>query len=255
MAERSQLNQLREISARYGLLKDGKLDGAGKRVPELPKEARKRISSIFSFFADREAVETIQPLFATSLTLPDSLQNKSSWSRTYRQTRQLHVVSGLPEWNEYGLDAVENTRFSFETENLVAQPLGQGRYWLRSLDFSAYQNRFNDNQAELTLREGKFRLVEAPQGRYLELSKQTASNDWHPVIRVNMAAFCDSLIERSGNSGFGSVPLPAQRLTLHIRNEQAALHLYLRYINRGKAASSADQEVYNYDGDALLEIR
>jgi Domain of unknown function (DUF4153) len=254
VAQRSQLNQLREISAQYGLLKDGKLDGAGQRVPNLPQEARKRISSIFDFFADREAVDELQPFFATKLTMPDSLQKRSGWARTYQQKRQLHAVSGVPEWNEYGTDAINDTDFSFTTEHLDAQPLGQGRYWLRTLDLSAYRNPGNDSQAELPLREGTFQLVKTPQGQYLELRQRTDSNSWKPVLRMNMAAFCDSLIERSGNSGFTSVPLPAQRLTLHVRNEQAALHLYLSYVNRTKN-ESANSEEYTYGGDAILEVK
>ncbi|RSK47137.1 DUF4153 domain-containing protein [Hymenobacter rigui] len=254
VAQRSQLNQFREISAQYGLLKDGKLDGAGKRVPNLPKEARKRISSIFDFFADREAVEKLQPFFATKLTVSDSLLKRSGWARTYQQRRQLYAVSGVPERNEYGTDDIDDTHFSFTTEHLDAQPLGQGRYWLRTLDLSAYRNPGNDSQAELPLREGTFQLVKTPQGQYLELRQRTDSNGWKPVLRMNMAAFCDSLIVRSGNSGFTSVPLPAQRLTLHVRNEQAALHLYLSYVNRTKN-ESANSEEYTYGGDAILEVK
>ncbi|AHJ97219.1 hypothetical protein Hsw_1624 [Hymenobacter swuensis DY53] len=207
VAQRSQLNQLREISMQYKLLKDGKLDGAGKRVPNLPKEARKRINSVFDFFADREDVEKLQPLFATKLVLPGSLQNKPRWLHTYHRTKQLHTISGLPEWNEYGADAIDNTHFSFTTEHLDAQPLGQGRCWLRTLDLSTYQRLKDVNQAEFTLREGTFQLVKTPQGQYLELRKQTDLNSWKPVLKMNMAAFCDSLIEYSGDSDFTSVPL------------------------------------------------
>ncbi|WP_426491594.1 DUF4153 domain-containing protein [Hymenobacter sp. 102] len=254
VARRSQLNQLSEISAQYGLLKAGKLDGAGKRVPNLPKEARKRISSIFDFFADREAVDKLQPFFATKIVLPDSLHNKPRWARTYPQTKQLYAISGLPEWNEYGTDAIDDTHFSFTTEHSDAQSLGEGRYWLRTLDLSAYQKLKDINQAEFTIREGTFQLLKTSQGRFLELRQQTASNVWKPILIMNMAAFGDSLIERSGNSGFTSVPLPTQQLTLHFRNEQAALHLYLRYINRTKNQSDNSEE-YTYDGDAMLEVK
>ena len=50
VAERSQLAQLRELTTRYGLLRNGRLDGAAARAPELPQNAQRRLSSIFLFF-------------------------------------------------------------------------------------------------------------------------------------------------------------------------------------------------------------
>src|SRR5205823_4323861 len=101
VAQRSQLAQLHQLAGRYHLLKDGRLDGAGKRVPKLPLAARKRLTSIFEFFTERDAVSRLQPLFASSLALPDSLQNSRDWVARHQQTDKIFAASGIAQASYY----------------------------------------------------------------------------------------------------------------------------------------------------------
>ncbi|UOQ76829.1 DUF4153 domain-containing protein [Hymenobacter sp. 5516J-16] len=116
-AERSQLNQLREISAEYNLLRNGKLDGAGARAPKLPLVVRQRLTSIFEFFAQRQALAELQPVFAGSLQLPDSLRQETPWERRHWQSTRLFALSGLERASPYATAANEEISATFDLKN------------------------------------------------------------------------------------------------------------------------------------------
>lgn len=248
VARRSQLNQLREISVQYGLLKDGKLDGAGERVKKLPKEARKRISSVFDFFATREAVENLQPLFTKKLVLPDSLQNRPRWSRTYQQTKQLYAISGLTEWDEYTDDAEENSGIiSFYTENPELQPLGGGRYWVPNVNSSVVEI---GGTIPLTLAEGNFRLRIPASGADVMLEQERATGQWQPQLTAHLDRLADSLVMQTSAERNTSQELPARSLTLRTTQGRYTLHLYLQRIT----CDIQHINSYTFESSALLEI-
>jgi Domain of unknown function (DUF4153) len=248
VAQRSQLNQLRQISAQYGLLKDGKLDGAGQRVPELPAEARKRISSIFDFFADREAVEKLQPLFAVKLVLPNLLQDKPRWFRARQQTEQLYDISNLSEWNEYADDAVENSGIvSFHAENSAVQSLGNGRYWIQNVNSSMVEV---GGGIPLTLLEGNFRLRVPDSGAEVILEQERATGQWQTQLTAPINRLADSLVVQTSAEKNTSQELPDRALTLRTTKSRYTLHLYLQRLTCDIQHSNS----YTFDGNALLEI-
>lgn len=248
VAQRSQLNQLREISAQYGLLKNGKLDGAGKRVPELPKAARKRISSIFDFFADREAVDKLQPLFAAKLTMPISLHDKPRWLHTYHRTKQLYAISGLPEWNEYVDYTDENTGdVSFYADNPTVQPLGNGRYWVHDVDSNVIEV---GGTISLTLMEGNFRLRIPDSGAEVILEQERATGQWQPQLTASLNRLADSLVAKTNAKRNTSQELPARFLTLRTAKGRYTLHLYMQRLTCDTVGTNS----YTFEGSALLEI-
>ncbi|WBO85644.1 DUF4153 domain-containing protein [Hymenobacter yonginensis] len=248
VAERSQLNQLREISKQYALLKDGKLDGAGQRVPEIPEEARKRISSIFDFFADREAVKELQPFFATKLTMPDSIRSMPRWSRSHQLTEELYDISNLSEWNKYAVDAQETSDIvSFHAENSAVQSLGNGRYWVQNVNSSMAEG---GGSIPLTLLEGNFRLRVPDSGAAVILEQERATGPWHPQLTAPLNRLADSLVVRTSAERNTSQELPARSLTLRTTKGRYTLHLYLQRLTCNIQHSNS----YTFEGNALLEI-
>ncbi|MDU0372718.1 DUF4153 domain-containing protein [Hymenobacter endophyticus] len=257
VARRSQLNQLREISTQYGLLKDGKLDGAGKRVSELPKEARKRISSIFDFFADREAVEKLQPFFATKLVLPDSLQNRFRWARTYQQTRQLYTISGLPEWNEYDQYSDEGgvhsgRRISFKPDNGSLWRLGDGRYLWTEVDTRHYQQPEREVVAEQFLPEGRFRFVSTGFGRQLHLEECMPSGDWHTQLVWHPGKLADSLSEKHSISNSDDIALSNTALNLQSQRGALSAQLLFSMLDREQ---HQDTVTYQYRAQVIMQLK
>ncbi|MCA8829769.1 DUF4153 domain-containing protein [Hymenobacter pini] len=248
VAQRSQLSQLQEISVEYGLLKDGKLDGSGKRVKNLPEEARKRISSVFDFFAHREAVDELQPLFVAKLTVPDSLRSMPRWLRTRQQTKQLYAISGFPEWNEYADDSEENSGIiSFYTENPEVHTLGNGRYWVPNVNSGVVEV---GGTIPLTLLEGNYRLRIPDSGEEVILEQERATGQWQPQLTAHLNRLADSLVVQTNAQRNTSQELPARSLTLGTTQSRYTLHLYLQRLT----CDIQHNNSYTFEGSALLEI-
>ncbi|RPD48447.1 DUF4153 domain-containing protein [Hymenobacter sediminis] len=252
VAERSQLNQLREISAQYKLLKDGKLDGAGKRVPKLPFVVRQRLTSIFIFFARREAVDKLQPLFAGSLQLPDSLWQDTPWRKTDWQTDRLFALSNLERTSRYATAADEEISASFGVENHDVLPLGNRLYLLNNLNVYQYSEPDKDTLADINVPEGSFRLRTQRRGYLLQLEQLRPDSSWQSQLTLAPGALADSLVRIHGRNPTVGVDLPNSALTLHATNQSLHLQLLLRGLNRHQRQDSI---WYSFEGQALLEVK
>ena len=251
VAQRSQLAQLREISTRYKLLKDGHLDGAGRRVPRLPLAARKRITSIFEFFAERDAMDRLRPLFVASLEMPDSLQHQSHWEQRSWQTNQLFTASGIDRVSRYQTteDAEQSANF-FASDKSHA--LGNGRYWLKEFRLSQYNPAEADGiLTEVAAREGTFRLRAADRGRQLLLEQKLATGDWKTQLTLSPGAFADSLAQVYGRNPERNIEMTGG-LALHVSSPTCKLQLFLRDLDRRQ---QQDTISYSYSAEALLEVK
>ena len=139
VAERSQLGQLRELTDRYHLLHNGHLDGANGRVPNLPRPVRGRLASLFTFFAERDALAHLQPQFAGSLALPDSLRGQPYWEQWQWRKNRPFALSGFEYLESYELqqalnDTPNEQSTSYSVHDMPRHyALGQGRYWLKDI--------------------------------------------------------------------------------------------------------------------------
>ncbi|RSK24772.1 DUF4153 domain-containing protein [Hymenobacter metallilatus] len=250
VAERSQLNQLREISARYGLLQAGKLDGAGERMPNLPDSVRKRISSVFEFFADREALERLQPLFAASLTLPDSLLHEHSWSREMWLRNRLTDASGIVPTGRYEKFNVIEDQARFTNGDDMYE-LGSGRYWLRDIDLSEFRDTAADSVLQqLTTPTGVFRLRAQGRGRQLVLERQQATGNWQQQLMLTPGTLADSLARVYGRHPERNINM-TRGLGLRAESKRIKLRLFLQDLARQE---THDTVLYYYSGHALLEV-
>jgi len=253
VAQRSQLKQLREISAEYGLLKDGKLDGAGQRVPKLPLSARKRITSIFEFFAERNAVVQLQPLFTAKLqTMPDSLRRKSDWAQQNWQIDRLFTISELERAHAYQTEEGSEFSASFEAndENFLA--LGDGRYWVKEMQLNEYRNAHEGILAQITAQEGTFRLRAKKSGQEVVLEQLRAGNIWQQQVVVQPGILADSLTQAHGRDLQLGVELPAKKLRLQASTPHSTLHLFLQRLTRRQLQDSV---FYDFEAQALVELR
>nr|WP_246455272.1 DUF4153 domain-containing protein [Hymenobacter citatus] len=252
VARRSQLKQLREISAEYGLLKDGKLDGAGQRVPKLSLNARKRITSIFNFFAEREAVAQLQPLFAAELqNMPDSLRLKSTWMQQSWQTDRLFTLSGIERASWYQTKEHDELSASFQADENDFVALGAGRYWIRDVGQNQYMYSKGNLTAEMAVQEGTFRLRARQQGREVALEQLRADGSWQPLVAVQLGVMADSLARVYGRDLQSSVKLPGKKLQLQASTAGATLRLFLQNLTRKQVQDSVS---YDLEAQALLEL-
>jgi hypothetical protein len=252
VAERSQLNQLRELATQYNLLQNGKLDAAGKRLPKLSKNVKKRVSSVFTFFADREAVQQLQPFFTASLTPPDSLRAKSDWERKGWGADRLHEISGIPQYNIYNTNEEEEIIAAFQTPRRTYEVLGGGRYWLQDVDLQRYAVPVKNVLTEVPAQEGTFRLRATNRGHDIWLEQLRPDSTWQRQLHVSPGTVADSLVRVHGRNPDRSVELPATRLTLQAATPEATLSVYLRELSRRQ---QHDTVYYNFEGTALLELR
>jgi hypothetical protein len=250
VAERSQLNQLRELAAQYKLLQNGKLDGVGKRLPKLPRSVKQRVASVFGFFAERDAVQQLQPFFTASLAPPDSMRGKASRIRGYWSGNQLYELSGIPRYNRYDTDEEEELVATFYARSTF-QELGDGRYWLQNIDLQRYDVPVDNVLAKVPTQAGTFRLRAANYGHDIWLEQQRADSTWQRQLRVSPGPVADSLMRIHGRNPDRSVELPRQ-LALHGAAPNVTLAVYLRQLNRRQ---QHDTVFYNFEGTALLELR
>ncbi|TGE15441.1 DUF4153 domain-containing protein [Hymenobacter elongatus] len=257
VAQRSQHRQLLALSQQYQLLQNGKLDNAGKHQTKLPWEVRKRTSSIFDFFADRNALAQLQPQFSASLQLPDSIRQQPRWKQQQWVSDRLFAASQLfrvDRADEHS-GTVPQVSTTFRTEEPKVQPLGRGRYWLPTIATLDYRNLSDDTTEHLLLREGTFRLRSTQYRRRLVLEQLRPDGQWQPVLAAEPGAFVDSLARQHPGENKEeeneSIRLPATGMTLTASGKGATLRLFVRYINR---TDRQDTVKYEYDGNGLLEF-
>ncbi|WBA42618.1 DUF4153 domain-containing protein [Hymenobacter canadensis] len=248
VAERSQLNQLSRLATEYKLLKNGKLDGAGERVPKLPVAVEKQVASIFEFFAKREAIEQLQPLFATALIPADSLLNKDVWQQNDWLNDRLFSVSGLKRYNMYSSnDGEEEEIVSFYAEYPDVRSLGNGKYWVNNVSSNIVET---GGTIPLTLREGNFRLYVSDSGARILLEQERADGSWQPQLTAYPGRLADSLMAKAGSESDMSREVPDQALTLRVSNGRHTLDLYLRRLS----CDTENKRSYTFAGSALVTI-
>ncbi|WP_022823598.1 DUF4153 domain-containing protein [Hymenobacter norwichensis] len=250
VAERSQFNQLRKLAAQYKLLQNGKLDGVGKRLPKLAKSAKQRVASVFDFFADRNAVQQLQPFFVASLVPPDSLRAKKEWEQRSWIDDRLYEVSGIPRYTRYDTEEEEEMVANFYSRSTF-QALGRGRYWLQNVDLQRYDIPVDNVLTEVPAREGTFRLRAANQGHDIYLEQLRADSTWQRQLRVSPGPVADSMVRVHGQNPDRSAEMP-KRLTLQAATSGITLSVYLQQLSRRQ---QHDTVFYNFQGEALLELR
>lgn len=249
VAERSQLRQLVALGQRYGLLRNGHLDAAGQRVTNLPLATRQRITSIFDFFADRNATMRLQPLFTASLSFTDSMRTVPQWQQKSWQTEQLFALSGLPRTGRYANEPDRGITLEFRTKSLEFQPLGAGRYWINDIHPNHYSSATDKLVAEANITEGAFRMHTRTQGRQLQLEQLRADGSWQTQLTLTPGALADSLARTSAGD---AIELPNRVLTITGTSKSATLHLYIKDLTRYQISNSAS---YSYNAQALLELK
>ncbi|WP_019948939.1 DUF4153 domain-containing protein [Hymenobacter aerophilus] len=266
VAERSQLGQLRDLSQRFNLLQNGKLDGAARRHPNLPFKEQQRLSSIFRFFADRNALPVLQPLFAGSLTPPDSVRNLSRrlqrrWGNSWQE--RPFTLTGYDRISPYAVASDSSSpslRVNFGTERDdktgEVYALGNGRYWLNGINMYDYNRAVTDNDvlARITVAQSDSIRLRTPRyGQQLVLEQRRGTGRWQPLLAVSPGALADSLAAIYGrNPEDYRVNLTTEKLTLRTTSPTATLHLYLTDLTREQRR---DTVRYTYQARALLEVK
>ena len=258
VAERSQLGQLRALTDRYHLLRNGHLDGAVPRAPTLPRVARGRLASIFGFFDKRDALAHLQPQFAGSLHLPDSLRRQDLYVQREWLTNRPYELSGLEYFEPYQLrEALNESPESSSVSFFVRDPpgyfaLGQGQYWLTGI--GPYNYRVADSTGgvmlELPAREGTFRLLTTFAGDSLLVQRRVAGG-WQTQLGLSIRAPTDSLVRRYGHTRAGSIDL-LRPLELRASNARLRLRLFVATLTRNQTTGQEAQ--YSYLADGLLQI-
>jgi len=255
VAERSQLQQLRELAVVYNLLENGKLDGAGKRMTNqlaIDETLRTRVTSVLDFFATRNAVHQLQPFFTASVALPDSMRDRPD--PRYWASRHLHEIIGMPHYDPYKYSSEEDEMTTkFVTPSASYQALGGGRYWLKKIEFLQYFNSIiaEESLVEVPAREGIFRLRTDKQGYDIVLEQLRADSTWQRALRISPGAVADSLVQVHG-SNVKSVELPAGGLELRASSPKASLTLFITELIKERRQDSARYYVVT---EALLELK
>jgi hypothetical protein len=257
-AERSQLRQLRELTERYQLLQGGRFDGAAARVPDLPLPVRGRLSSLFDFFSERDALAALQPQFAGSLQLPDSLHGRDPWEQEqWRQDRPFEL-SGFEHYQSYQLQyALNEGPQNHTTSFYVHEPthyysLGRGRYWLKDVGSTVASTdtvTMGSVLVVLPVREGTFRLVGNFAGDSIKLQQRTAGT-WQTQLHLNLRPVADSLVQRYGRTHVEAIDLPAP-VEVQARAGRLQLRLFLSSLTRDEGQTEVN---YAYSAEGLLEI-
>ena len=260
VAERSQRSQLRELTTHYHLLQGGHLDGANGRVPDLPRRVRGRLASLFGFFSERDALAALQPQFAGSLALPDSLRRQDHWAQEQWLNYRPFNLSGFEYLQAYELQAALNdvpgqeeasTNF-FVRDAPQYYPLGQGRYWLKELGGSAgLADSTREVVLALPLREGTFRLLRTFTGDSLLLQQRRATGVWQTQLHLSLQATADSLLQHYGRQHVTTVDLPAP-VVLRASSGHLLLRLFMTSLNRAQFGKEAR---YSYSLEGELQIR
>jgi hypothetical protein len=257
VAERSQLAQLRGLTDRYPLLQNGHFDGASGRVPNLPRPVRGRLASLFTFFAERDALARLQPQFAGSLTLPDSLRRQPYWEQWQWRRDRPFALSGFEYLESYELQqALNDTPDEQSTSYMVRNTpkyyaLGKGRYWLKDIG-SLMENADSMDYVGLALpvREGTFRLLMTLTGDSLLLQQQRAAGPWQTQLHLALRPLADSLAQHYGQH-VKDISLPAP-VELRARSGRLQLRLFVSSLNQ-RLFDHRMQYVYTAEG--LLEIK
>jgi len=252
VAQRSQLGQLRQLAEQYHLLKNGRLDSAGRRVPHLPLEVRKRISSMFEFFIERDAVASLQPLFTASITEPDTVRQNMAWRLRILQTDRLFTVSGIKQTSRYETEelAEPELQAAFYTER-TSYALGGGRYWLNDVQRQRYDVGKNDSAlAEVATSTGNFRLSAQQHGRKLLLQQLRADGRWQTRLTLTPGALADSLARVHGSDLEQQITLPTNNFALHTADKDLTIQLFFGSLSRQERYH---QTHYYFTATALLE--
>ncbi|RFP64639.1 DUF4153 domain-containing protein [Hymenobacter lapidiphilus] len=266
VAERSQLGQLRDLSQQFNLLQNGHLDGAAQRQPNLPFKARQRLSSVFEFFANRDALPRLQPLFAASLTPPDSMRNLPRQQQRLPRTdwkERPFTLTGYDRISRYATEkdsreSVQRVNFGTERSGDTNEvyDLGNGRYWINDINVYEYNGFAAAGKPVVWIPladNSSFRLRVLRFGQQLVLEQRQGPGQWQQRLAVSPGALADSLATVHGrNPADYRVNLTTKNLTLRATSPTLTLQLYLNDLTREQRG---DTVRYNYSARALLEVR
>jgi hypothetical protein len=255
VAERSQLSQLRALASRYSLLQNGHLDGANARVPDLPRPVRGRLASLLLFFSQREALASLQPQFAGSLRLPDSLRRQDLWAQQQWLKDRPFALSGFEYLEPYQLQdalngAPDDRSASFSVRDVPKYfALGQGRYWLQDISTNYNIDSTGGTTVALPLREGNFRLRITALGDSL-LLQQRAAGTWHTQLSLLLRTPADSLVRQYGPH-HASTALLAAPFEMRAHTDHLHLRLFFSSLNRDESGLGIQ---YSYSAQGELQI-
>ena len=258
LAEHSQLRQLRALTEQHLLLRGGRLDGAARRAPDLPRRVHGRLASIFAFFAERDALARLQPQFAGSLQLPDSLRTADPWLQADWRLSRPFELSGFERLESYELQYALNeeperqsTRF-YVSDLPRYYSLGPGQYWLRDVGASAgLADTTGSVTLELTVPEGHFRLLTSAAGDSVLLQQQQPAGPWRTQLCLPLQAPVDSLVRRYGRNRIRDVDLPAP-VVLQARAQRVQLRLFMTALTRERT-DSVNRYAYSAEGLLLVQ--
>jgi hypothetical protein len=259
VAERSQLAQLRELTTRYHLLENGHLDGANARAPHLPRPVYGRLASLFDFFSTRNALGSLQPQFAGSLALPDSLRRNEPWMQQQWLKERPFALSGFEYLESYQLQGALNEEPASRAASFSVRDtpkyyaLGQGRYWIQEVgstyDIDSTDSTGSTNLA-LPLREGTFRLRTNYLGDTIQLQQQRATGTWQTQLSLALRPSTDSLMQHYGRNHADAVDLPAP---LELRAHAGRQHLRLFFSSLTRDGIGKEER-YSYTAQGELRI-
>ena len=200
----------------------------------------------------------MQPQFAGSLQLPDSLRPRDEWTQTEWLAQRPYALSGFERLDSYrgsyasATDSTDELRVSFyNPERPKFYDLGQGQDWLNEL--STITPSLDSTDApllELAAPEGRFRFLAAAQGGDLLVQQQLAAGGWRTQLRLSLRARADSLLSQYGPTPPATIDLP-RPLVLQARAGRLRLRLFVSSLNRQPVGSQAR---YDYMADGLLQI-
>jgi hypothetical protein len=254
VAERSQLNQLREISTQYGLLKDGKLDGAGKRVPELPYRVQRRLWSVLDYLIERRNAAALQSFFTARLTLPDSTRATKHRVQEKWFESQLEKAIGYSADGQYSdaLGVHLGSRIGFRPDNNSFWRLGHGRYLWTQVDTEYYEQPEKEVVAEQFLQEGRFRFVSTGFGRQLQLQECMPSGNWSTQLVWHPGKLADSLSKQHTSLDSDNISLSNMGLTLQSQQGDLSAQLLFSMLDREQ---HQDTVTYQYRAQVILQLK
>lgn len=258
VAERSQLAQLRDLSQEYKLLQNGKLDGAGKRVPKLPREAGQRITSIFDFFAERDNLAAVQPFFTASLTSPDSLQQKPDWKQRNWQSEQLFAASGLPRIDAelHVFKQNETQRVSFSAANPLDEPafFSLAGFDYAMLDFVHDGTNGNHiTSQKLEVGPQTYALRASATGDSIQILKLNQDKKSKLLISLALAPKLDGLRKQYPPNDNGTDLTPASAMQLEAENSRVRVRLLFREIEC--EITQGKPQRYDFEVDVFLKLK
>jgi hypothetical protein len=247
-AERSQRARLEALLQRNGLLQNGKISGAGKK---LPFNENQQISSLLDYFAQRRATQALQPYFAVDLTQLDTLKR-------YTRSEQLHRLAQLTYVREYEREAdsveVSKDYYFSNPSNKFERLTSIAAYdYLITLSTDAQQPGANSNQENAGAGQ---RLAFRGDGDSLSVQLDAIRTRLHfyrgntLLIALDLRPRLESLVRTYASNPSA---VSAADMTLTAENERCKIDAQFSYLRfEGKPPRLTD---VHYAADVLIALK